>query len=199
MKKIELSIIIGLIVSILLSGFSSFAAECESIRSNVLRLHILANSNSKQDQALKIKVRDRILKSSPELFSNQSTLQAAESDIEKNISRIKEIAQQEIIANGYNYKIDAKIVNMYFDTKSYGNYTMPAGKYDALRIYIGNAEGKNWWCVLYPPLCIPAASQKVKIQEKLNSKEINVVKSNKKIEIRFKAVEIFEKFKEMFN
>ncbi len=197
MKKVKISFIIGLIFAILVSSFSGFARECNNIRSSVFRLHILANSDIVADQQLKIKVRDAILKNTKDIFNEQSTLAQAKINATNNIDKIKIIAQNEINTNGYDYKVNAEVTNMFFNTRYYDNLTMPAGNYDALRITIGNADGKNWWCVLYPPICLPAATKKVEIEQTLNQKQVDIVKSNRKIEVRFKAVEIYEKIKQM--
>jgi stage II sporulation protein R len=197
MKKFEISIIIGLVITIILSSFTGFAKECDGIRKSVLRLHILANSNSVADQELKIKVRDKILANTDKLFVEQNSLENAKKNVSQRLDEIKKIASDEISANGYDYKVNVEIVNMFFDTRVYDELTMPAGRYDALRVTIGKAEGKNWWCVLYPPICLPAATKKVDMSKALNEKQIKIVGTKKKYEVRFKAVEIYQKIKSM--
>lgn len=195
MKKIEISVLIGLILTILVGGFTTFAADCNQIREDVLRLHILANSDSEEDQALKLKVRDRILTEMGSTFETPETLEEAKNSAADHLKLVKEIAQDEIARNGYDYTVNAEIVNMYFTTRQYDTFTLPAGMYDAVRISIGKAEGKNWWCVLYPPLCLPAAQPQEALEEGFNEDEADLVTKNPKYEVRFAVVEWFEDLK----
>lgn len=198
MKRIEKAMLIGLIFSIVIGNFSVFAKECSDIRGNVLRLHILANSDSDEDQALKLKVRDRILQETGDLFLNASDLDGAEDKAAANLETVRQIAEDEIRAQGYDYAVKAELCNMFFDTRTYEEVTMPAGRYDAVRITIGAAEGKNWWCVLYPPLCIPAAQPQKELSDVLDEDEMEVVQAKPKYEVRFACVEFIERIKEAF-
>jgi stage II sporulation protein R len=194
MKKFEVALLFGLVFAILLScisGYASFSSQCNDIRSEVFRLHVLANSDSKDDQALKLKVRDKILSESGKLFGNAKNKGEAEKVATANLDEIRQVAQQEVYDLGYKYEVKAEITNMFFTTKQYADVTMPAGNYDALRITIGVAKGHNWWCVMFPPLCLPAAQGKTKMQDVLNPNQVNIVKSGKQpqYEIRFKIVE----------
>lgn len=157
MKRLELSLIAGILVSIIFTSFGAFAAECEEIRGQVVRLHILANSDSDEDQALKLMVRDAILEQTVGIFSGDSKEQA-ELLVQNNLGRIENIARQVIDDQGFDYSVHAYLINMYFETRVYGNVTLAAGWYDAVRVEIGEAKGKNWWCVMFPPMCLPAAS-----------------------------------------
>lgn len=194
MKKAEFAVLVGLIVSIIISSVTAFAGSCESVRSEVLRLHILANSDSKADQSLKLSVRDAILKHSGELFDGALTLNAALEMAEINLPQIEEIAKAEIERQGYSYNVRAYICEMYFETRKYEDVTMPAGKYKALRLEIGAAKGKNWWCVIFPTLCIPAAQGKAQIDDVFSEQEMDTVTSPK-YEAKFAIVEFFERLK----
>lgn len=194
MKRTEFAILLGLILSIIISSFSAFAASCEDVRSEVLRLHILANSDSNEDQELKLSVRDAILEHSGELFNGATTLNLAVEKAQSSLSEIERIAKEEIALQGYTYDVKAYICDMYFETRKYEDITMPAGRYKALRIEIGKAKGKNWWCVLFPALCIPAAQENAQIQDVLSSEEIDTVTSPK-YEAKFAIVEFFERLK----
>ncbi len=191
MKKIEFSLAIGLIISVILSGFSVFAQDMDNVRSNVLRLHILANSDSEYDQNLKLLVRDAVLKETGDIFENLKSVDEAKNSAEKNLGKIKEVAERVISENGQSYAINAYICNMYFETRVYENFTLPAGYYDAVRIEIGKAEGKNWWCVMFPSLCVPAASQNC-MQEVFTQREIDELTSPK-FEAKFLILELFKK------
>lgn len=165
MKRIDLALAIGLACTIFFTSFTSFARDCADLRGDVLRLHILANSDSEADQNLKLAVRDRILASG--MFAPASDKELAGQIAESKLADIELIARDEIARNGYGYPVKAELVNMYFGTRTYETATLPAGRYDAVRVSIGEAKGKNWWCVLFPPMCVPAASEKIPLQTQL--------------------------------
>ena len=196
MKRTEFSVLIALVISIIITSVTSFAADCQSIRSDVLRLHILANSDSEADQELKLKVRDAILEKSPTLFGGSVSLDDAVNSAEDSLDEIKATAEEEIFANGYNYNVNVYLCDMYFETREYEDFTLPAGNYKAVRIEIGKAEGKNWWCVLFPALCIPASQDSAKIDDVFSESEIQVV-SKPKYKAKFAIVELIEKFKNL--
>jgi stage II sporulation protein R len=197
--KIEKAILCGFIIVVIAtfsSGFSAFANSCDEIRGKVFRLHILANSDSSEDQALKLKVRDRILSASSEIFTSSGDKAQALLVVKNNLDKIESIAQDEVNKQGYIYPVKATVVNMYFTTRTYGSVTLPAGDYDALRITIGKAEGHNWWCVLFPPLCLPSAKSSENLDDVLGSKEANSIQnSSSGYVIKFKCVEIFQQAK----
>lgn len=192
--KVQITLVIILVLSFLLS-FTSFANECSEIREEVLRLHILANSDSEEDQALKLKVRDQVLKEGSDIFDNAKDVVSAQSKIDNEKERLRQIALKVVRENGYNYDVTVKISNEYFNTRTYDDVTLPAGKYNAVRVLIGSGEGKNWWCVMFPPMCLPAAESEATIDQVLSKDGAKVVKSNPKYEVRFKLVEMFENLK----
>lgn len=200
MLRIEKAIICGILVAaiaVFSSGFAVFADECDDIRGKVFRLHILANSDSSADQALKLKVRDKLLEASDELFTSASDKDEAIASAKNNHDEIEEIAQNEVQEEGYDYKVNASVVNMYFSTRTYGKVTLPAGNYDALRITIGKGAGHNWWCVMFPPLCLPSASGSQKLDDVLGTTEAQAItdSGNSDYVIKFKTVELFEQAK----
>ena len=157
MRKKEWFVLIACIISIACSCVCSFGEECSFIRENTLRLHILANSDSPADQALKLKIRDAVLSHSGELFSGCDTRQKMVGAAQEQLSDIQRIAEQTAMHNGYDLPVTASVTDMFFETRRYDNVLLPAGTYTAVRIELGEAAGKNWWCVLYPPLCVSAA------------------------------------------
>lgn len=193
MKIWEKSICLALILSILFS-FTGLTAECEDIPSHVLRLHVLANSDSQQDQALKLKVRDRILQVSAGMLDGVKTRDAAEKAVSTHLAQIQKAAQDEVMRRGYRYPVHVEMTNMYFSTRQYGNITLPAGMYDALRITIGSGNGHNWWCVLFPALCLPAAEAPSNLQDVLNRNEMQLVRGDSGYIVKFKSVELYEQF-----
>lgn len=205
LKRIEKAILCGFLITVITataSGFSAFAQQCDDIRGRVLRLHILANSDSSADQALKLKVRDKILACSGELFGNAPNKAQAEAQAKANLAKIQQVAQDEVKAEGYSYPVKAMLTNMYFTTRTYGDVTLPAGDYDAVRVTIGSAQGHNWWCVLFPPLCLPAAQGQStkKLSDVLNGDEVGVVTSGSQTTvIKFKVVEWYESARNFFS
>lgn len=176
-----------------------FQTECKEISDEVFRLHILANSDKDYDQELKLKVRDKVLIYTESLFEKAQSKEEAESLISNNLQDICNTAQKEVTDNGYDYSVTAQITKMYFTTRTYESYTLPSGMYDALRITIGSGEGHNWWCVMYPSICISSEeSQDEAAKETFNDNQYDIVK-NEKYEYKFKIVEIFEKICSYFS
>lgn len=195
MKKFNFAVLIGLIFAIALSSLSVFASDCNTIRHDVLRLHILANSDSEEDQTLKLQVRDKILALDAKLFSAATDLSDAKQIAAEELQQIQAVAEAEIKTRGYDYPVKVELKNMYFSTREYETFTLPAGKYDAIRITIGSGNGKNWWCVLYPPLCISAASSQSEFDDLLTKEQIEIVENKQKYKFKFATVELFEKLK----
>ncbi len=164
MKKWELAILTGLILSIFVIQFTSFANSCKQVTQSTLRMHILANSDSEQDQQLKIAVRDALIEKYSQSFAKATTLEESK-DIARGLLYSMEYTAQSVVNEfGFDYDVEVELENIYFDTKIYDGFTMPHGTYDALRVEIGSASGQNWFCVMYPKLCIPAASSEKGVQ-----------------------------------
>ena len=180
-------------VLVVIYSLIPFQAQCGNISNDVFRLHILANSDSNYDQSVKLKVRDRVLEYSKSLFESASSKDEAESLISQNLDDITRVAQNELQNLGCDKTVKAEIKKMYFTTRYYDSYTLPSGMYDALRITIGSGKGHNWWCVMYPSICISAASeQDEKAKQALDDGEYDIIK-NEKYSYKFKVVELFEK------
>lgn len=202
MRKFEKAILCAFLTAVVAmsaTGATVFASQCRDVRQKVLRLHILANSDSAADQALKLKVRDRILASSATLFSSSASLSQAEAGVKRNLPQIEAVAQDELRKNGSSDSVRAEVVHMYFATRTYGDVTLPAGNYDALRIRIGAGKGHNWWCVLFPPLCLPAAegTRTQKLDDVIGDADTAAITENGGTEyvLKFKTVELFEQAK----
>ncbi len=192
-KAMEWAIIFGFICSAFWS-FADFDASCEELRHNVLRLHIVANSDSPDDQKLKLKIRDEILKQSEELFSADCDLKTATETARNNLSRFEKIANGVIKENGFSYTANANIGTAFFETRVYDDFTLPGGNYQSLIINIGEARGKNWWCVVFPGVCLPTGDSE--LAESVNEKGVKIAEDADNYIIRFKTVEIYEKIKE---
>ncbi|MBQ8503321.1 MAG: stage II sporulation protein R [Clostridia bacterium] len=193
-KIFELSVFISLFLCII--GCVSFENNCDDIRHNLLRLHVIASGDTKEEQELKLKVRDAILEKGADVFSQNDTLKTAESKIKDNINLLKETAESTIRENGYTYSATVELTKSYFPTRQYENITLPAGYYNAVKVIIGEGEGQNWWCVMFPPMCLPAASGNEKeLKDVLNEKEMDIVTGGSKYEVRFWIVEKWQELK----
>ena len=190
MKRLFRSVIFALTFCFILM-LVPFEGQCREISDKVFRVHILANSDSEADQKLKLRVRDALVNAGEEILKDVDSKEEAERLIKKNIPKLKSIAENVVFQNGYDYPVDLEITNMYFDTRHYGNITMPGGFYDALRVKIGKAEGKNWWCVMFPSLCIYSVSKTETLEENLSEGEYKIISSENEYQYRFKVVEIF--------
>lgn len=157
LRSIESIVLIALIFTMITSGARNIYRTGERIRSNTLRLHIIANSDEDYDQALKLKVRDRVISETGKLFAEVEGKSEAKALAIYSVNDIKATAEKVVAEEGYNYPISVEITETWFETRSYDGFTLPAGNYDAVQIVIGAGEGHNWWCVLYPQLCIPGA------------------------------------------
>lgn len=197
MKLFIKSICAAAVICIIFSMIP-FSAQCRNVSGEVFRLHILANSDSEHDQALKLKVRDRVLKLTEKIYKGSDSLADAELLTADNIQAIADAASDELRKNNCAYPVKVEIKNMYFNTRYYGKVTMPSGMYDALRITIGKGEGHNWWCVMYPSLCIGATTNYNSLKEKTSKDEYELM-TGEGYQFRFKLVEYFEKICSLFS
>ncbi len=189
---IELAVLIGVVLTFFSALFLSFAQDCEQVEQEVLRLHILANSDSAEDQELKLKVRDCILAHSDELFESSQSLEDARDRAAGKLKEISELAQAEVERLGYDYPVCAQLTHTWFGTREYERFTMPCGEYDALRLTIGEGKGHNWWCVVFPPLCVPAASHEEDLKW-FEEQGLTVLEQKPQYEPRFAVLELWEK------
>lgn len=194
-------ILILLFIFILISAISYVDAVSEDISDSVFRLHVIANSDSEADQNLKYKVRDAVLEYMNSISENCSSKNEVITLVNEHKEEFYEIAKQVISDNGYDYDVKIKVGSFDFPTKDYGDISFPAGTYDALRIEIGNASGKNWWCVMFPPLCfvdvssgiVPDDSKSI-IEDNLSDEEYKIVSNQSSPDIKFKfsLIEMFQ-------
>lgn len=188
-------------IFVFVSALSYVNAVSEDISESVFRLHVIANSDSQEDQNLKYKVRDKILEYMNEISIDCSSKEEVIALAKENQENFQDIAKKVIKENGYDYDVNVSIGNYEFPTKNYGDISLPAGNYDALRIEIGDAVGQNWWCVMFPPLCfvdvtsgvVPDESKET-IKENLNDEEYNLISDTESPSIKFKfsLIEFFK-------
>lgn len=191
LKLLRTALLLGLIFSLLISSVK-FEAGCEELKENILRLHIIANSDSEADQALKLKVRDAILLAGTEKFDSAKGIEDAVISAKGEIAHFQQIAEAVIADNGFDYPVRVRVAKKYFSTREYDTFTLPAGEYEALCVEIGEAKGKNWWCVMYPAICISAAAD---LEDAVSTDAKNIATGKQKYVIKFKTVEIFEEIK----
>lgn len=196
-KILNISLLMALISGVFLS-LASFDTSCEELRHNVLRLHIIANSNSDYDQQLKLKIRDEILKNSTDIFNNTENINDAILVANRRKLEFTQIAENVIMENGASYNVTAEIGDSYFETREYDDFTLPAGVYKSLIIKVGKAEGKNWWCVIFPEICVSTA-KKGDLTDTVSQGTATVAKNPNRYVMRFKLIEIYEGIKNLIN
>ena len=204
MKKLKIIITLAFLFAIFVftCAYSYVSAISDNLYNSIFRLHVIANSDSEEDQNLKYIVRDNLINymndNCKNLSSKEEVIQYAKSHLDK----LKQIAENTIKENGFNYPVQVEIGKFEFPTKNYGDISFPAGFYDALRVKIGESSGKNWWCVMFPPLCfvntttgIVPDSSKEELQENLSYENYMIVSEsdNSSIAFKFKIIELFEK------
>ncbi len=192
-KRFHQALLIGLVLTVAIT-VSSFAGECNHITQSVLRLHVLANSDSDADQALKLQVRDRVLVEGAALFDQAENIAEAQNALTPELSRIQYAAEDTVRRAGYHYPVRVELCQEYYNTRTYEQVTLPAGQYNSVKVIIGEGKGHNWWCVMFPPMCLPAAEESVQLDAVLSENEIRLVESKPEYEVRFKLVELYERF-----
>lgn len=195
-KKLFVFLPLLLIFTLLFGSLSYTNDASNDISTKVLRMHVLANSNSINDQRLKIAVKNNILKSTRELFTDCDNLEESIEIAQSNTELIKASAQEVIKKYNKNYDVKVYVDNEFFDVREYKDFTLPSGNYNTVKIVIGEGKGKNWWCVMYPAVCISACSDDF---DKALTKEEKKLITSKKYIPKFKILEIINKIKNKIN
>jgi stage II sporulation protein R len=193
MRILKISIAFGLIISVFMS-MARFDALCCDLRENILRLHIRAASDSAEDQSLKLKVRDALLKEYGDDFNLCESKTEALKFANENVNGFIAVARQTIINNGFDYNVSVNIGENYFENREYDTFTLPAGTYESINVIIDEGKGQNWWCVMFPAVCIGASS---KLNDAVVDDSADVAENYSEYKIRFKTVEIYEDFKKI--
>ena len=197
---ISITLILLLFLYTTINAISYVEAVSTDISNSVFRLHVIANSDSNEDQSLKYKVRDNLLKYMNNICSDCSSKQEAIDLVTEHKEQFKQVALDTIKKEGYSYNVKINIGNFEFPTKQYGDISLPAGYYDALRVEIGEAKGRNWWCVMFPSLCfidvssgIVPEESKEELQNILSDEEYSIISDNSDngIKLKFKLIEFF--------
>lgn len=193
-KAVKIFVPLFLVFAFLFSYITPFIETSENISEEVFRLHILANSDSDADQQLKLKVRDEILKKGENVFASSDSIEETIKLCKDNIDVFQETAEKCLKDNGSNYSVKVYVDKEYFNTRKYDEITLPSGIYNALKIVIGQGKGHNWWCVMFPAICLSSVTDD-ELNKYLTEDEQKLVNSDSKYEVRFKIVEIYEKLK----
>ena len=200
LKIWEIALLLGVAVC-LLSGAKALHTQDE-LADKVVRLHVLANSDSEEDQALKLQVRDAVLDRAEDLLAQTSSRAEAEGKLRGQLLEFERLAEAVVREAGYDYEVTAELTDTEFPTREYEGFTLPAGEYLALRILIGEAAGRNWWCVVFPPLCtaatadVPASAMAAGFTEG----EVRLItEEDRGYVLKFKAVEFWETLREKWD
>ena len=185
----------GAVVLCLLYSIIGVYGQAQGVREEVVRLHILANSDSTADQTVKLQVRDAVTEAAAGWLETAAGTEEALVLAKAQLPRLQAVAEETMAAAGADYPVQAELVRMYFTTRQYDSYTLPAGMYDAVRITLGEGKGQNWWCVVYPPLCTGAATD---LSQTLESGGQELVEGGDRYQVRFKVVEWLESFFQLF-
>ena len=159
LKTWEIALMLGVLIAVVAGSW--LGREQQELADSVIRFHVIANSDSEEDQALKLAVRDRVLERAEGLYPEGATLAEAQRALEGNLSTLAAAGRAVVEERGYDYPVSATLEDCWFPTKEYEGFSLPAGTYTALRVTVGEGKGRNWWCVAFPPLCLGAASETV--------------------------------------
>lgn len=194
LKLWEVALMIALAVFL---GTGAMALRTQdTLADKVVRLHVLANSDSPADQALKLQVRDVVLERATELLKQSADRGEAETLLRNELPELERLAEQEIRANGYGYAVSAELTTTEFPTREYEGFTLPAGEYLALRILIGEGAGQNWWCVVFPPLCTAASAETAAMAAGFSEEEVSLITEEDGYVLKFKTVELWESLRQ---
>ena len=194
MKTLKIFLPLFMIITLTVSFFQPIIATSENISDKILRLHIIANSDSTEDQELKLKVKNYFLENTADLFVGQ-TLDENIEIAKENIDYIEKICNTCIEQTGFDYEAEVTVDREYFDTRVYDDFTLPAGVYNSIRITIGQGNGHNWWCIVFPSVCLSACSKSM--DDYLTDEEMELVGDG--YTPKFKVIEIYEKIKAKLN
>lgn len=183
--------LLGLVVTVILQT-TLLSHQCYGIRQEVLRLHILANSDSAEDQAIKLQVRDALLSQGAPLLAHADTREELLLLTRQNLDEFNRIARSALSRLGCDQTVTCRLTDTYFNTRTYDTVTLPAGTYTALQVVLGEGKGQNWWCVIFPSLCLPAAEESQPVEEVLTPGQADLVEQGERYRVRFKVVEWFQ-------
>ena len=200
LKRWEIALFAGVCIALLCGMYLD--REQAALADKVIRLHVLANSDTREDQQLKLLVRDRVLAEAEHLYQPGDDVPAAYARLEGALPRLAAAGRQVVEEQGYDYPVTAELTRSWFPTKDYTDMSLPAGNYTALRIVIGEGGGQNWWCVVFPPLCLGSVSEQVDEAAQaglFTQEQVSLITGESGgYVVKFKAMELWEEFKKMW-
>jgi len=197
LRRWELALLLGVAFAALLGAWLD--GQQSALADKVIRLHVIANSDAPEDQALKLEVRDRVLERAEELIPAGAGLEEVRCALEESLPALAQAGAELVGERGYGYPVSASLEDeVWFPTKEYGEFSLPAGQYTALRLVIGEGEGRNWWCVVFPPLCLGSVSETAEetaAEAGFSEEEIALISGEDEgYVVKFKAIELWEQF-----
>lgn len=183
----------GFILAVIFS-FLPFFASCEEISDNIIRLHVIANSDTNEDQQIKLQVRDAVLSEAAMWYEGAESFEEANTALCTHLGAINKAAENVL----GNRNVKTEVTKMYFSARDYENFSLPAGEYRTLRVTIGKGQGKNWWCMVYPSLCLPVADDESSL-DTLTDSEADIIKNPENYKIKFKIQEIYEQLRNLLS
>lgn len=197
LRRWELALLLGVALAALLGVWLDGSQS--ALADQVIRLHVLANSDSEADQALKLKVRDSVLAAAEEYFQPGATREETKAVLRDHLWELASAGAETVAEEGYDYPVTASLVeNYWFPTKEYIDFALPAGQYTALRIVIGEGGGQNWWCVVFPPLCLGSVSEpaaQTALSAGLSEDQVSLMTGEDEgYVVKFRAMELWEGF-----
>ncbi len=202
---IQAALLIGFITAVFCEGICAYAESRRGITEDVFRLHVIANSDSDEDQALKLRVRNAVLEASADIFGGAVSAADAKQLSEENLQLFEAAAAAEIAASGYDYPVRCEVGTVHFDRRVYGSAELPEGDYSALRVIIGEGDGRNWWCVMFPALCLPAVTNTDEVLSlaaengAISAEELELMQDPENYEVKLYFAEVIKKLCEKLN
>ena len=196
LHKWELALLLGLCAALLWGAWS--AQQQEELSRKMIRLHVIAHSDSAADQALKLEVRDAVLDYATAVLQRSEDMAAAQQELQRELPRIESIARAAVTAEGYDYGVTASLGQAEFPLKEYEGFSLPAGEYTALRLVIGEGAGQNWWCVVFPPLCTAAACEfdETALAAGLSEEDIALITESEGYVLKFRTMELWQQLRQ---
>ena len=197
LKAWEVALMLAL--AVFFAGGARALQTQEALAEKVVRLHVLANSDSAEDQTLKLQVRDAVLARAEEVLGETENRSDAEMVLREHLPELEHLAEQTVLANGYAYGVTAELAPTEFPTREYESFSLPAGEYLALRILIGEGAGQNWWCVVFPPLCTAASADVAALSAGLSEEEVSLITEEEGYVLKFKTLEWWQQLRRKFS
>lgn len=201
LKRWEAALMVGVAVAMLVGAV--LEQEHTDLAGRIIRLHVIANSDSPEDQALKLQVRDEILECAAAIYKPEDDMQTACRRLSGQLSALQQAGEQAVRERGYTYPVQVTLGSTHFPTKQYENFALPAGEYTALRVVIGEGAGENWWCVAFPPLCLGGVTETVDEAAAAGhfaQRQVSLITGESEgYVVKFKAMELWDRFKSCFD